>query len=326
MNNVKASAPGKIILFGEHFVVRGNHAIAGSIGLRAYVSSRVKKDWPLIIESRNLGMQARVYPDKGKLKVKTGHLDVFQPFVQILERLRETVKLEPAYITIDSEIPVSAGLGSSAASAAAYTASYGRLLGLNISREFLLRMSYEAEKVVHGKPSGIDNTIVVEGGVIVYRKEEGYRRIPVNINSGRLVIADTGVRRRTGDVVLEVLKLYDKHENVFEDIYKAAEAVVQESIPALENGDLQVVGELMNINQGLLYSIGVSNERIERLVHKARTAGALGAKLTGAGRGGAIIALTHTDNAEDIRSKLLENAPWSGTGVFGVEGVKIEGD
>ncbi|MEB3757140.1 MAG: mevalonate kinase [Desulfurococcales archaeon] len=326
MNNVRASAPGKIILFGEHFVVRGNHAIAGSIGLRAYVSSREKRDWPLIIESRNLGMQARVYHDKGKLKVKTGHIDVFQPFIQILERLRETEKIQPAIITIDSEIPVSAGLGSSAASAAAFTASYGKLLGYNITREFLLQMSYEAEKVVHGKPSGIDNTIVVEGGVILYRREEGYRRISVNMRDGRLVIADTGVRRRTGDVVLDVLELYDRHERVFDEIYRAAEEVVKESIPALERGELEVIGELMNVNQGLLYSIGVSNERIEKLLHTARGEGALGAKLTGAGRGGSIIALAKDEDASRIKSRLLENAPWSGIGEFGVEGVKIEED
>lgn len=326
MTVVKASAPGKVILFGEHFVVKGNHAIAGSIGLRAYVTSKPRRDWPLIIESRNLGMQARVYVDKGKIKVKTGHPEVFEPFARILEKLSSKTRLEPAVITIDSEIPVSAGLGSSAASAAAFTASYSRLLGLPSDREFLLEMSYEAEKVVHGQPSGIDNTIVVEGGVIVYSKKEGYRRINVEMNGGTLVIADTGIRRRTGDVVMDVLEKYKRHPQLFKSLYNTAEKLVEEAEQALGRGDLEALGELMDVNQGLLYSIGVSNERIERLLHTARNTGALGAKLTGAGRGGSIIALAREETAGEVRSRLLEQAPWSGIGVFGVEGVKIEED
>jgi mevalonate kinase len=324
MTVVKASAPGKVILFGEHFVVKGNHAIAGSIGLRAYVTSKPKRDWPLIIESKNLGMQARIYMDKVKLKVKTGHPEVFEPFARILEKLSSKTRLQPAVITIDSEIPVSAGLGSSAASAAAFTASYSRLLGLPSDREFLLETSYEAEKVVHGQPSGIDNTIVVEGGVIVYSKTEGYRRINVDINGGTLVIADTGIRRKTGDVVMDVLNKYNRHPQLFRSLYQTAEELVEEAEKALGRGDLEAIGELMDVNQGLLYAIGVSNERIERLLHIARNSGALGAKLTGAGRGGSIIALAHEDKAGEVKSRLLEQAPWSGTGVFGVEGVKIE--
>ena len=321
---VKASAPGKIILYGEHFVVRGNHAIAGSIGLRAYVTSVEKREWPLIIESRNLGAQARVYLDKGVLKVKTGHPGVFSPFVRILEEYMKLDGIEPARVTIESEIPVSAGLGSSAASAAAFTASYGRLLGFSDDKDLWVKMSYEAEKVVHGKPSGIDNTIVVEGGVILYSRREGYKRIETRLSDAVMVIADTGVKRRTGDVVMDVLSLYDRYPGVLEHVYRAAEEIVLEAVKALYEGDSARLGELMNINQGLLYSIGTSNERIERLLYRARAAGALGAKLTGAGRGGSIVALAGVDEANRVREILLSDAPWSGIGVFGVEGVKIE--
>ena len=322
-NTVRVSAPGKVILFGEHFVVKGSPAIAGSIGLRVTVEAKEKTGWPLLIVSRSLGMEARV--DRN-LKLRTGHPEIFAPFKRILEIISQHVELKPAYIVITSQIPIAAGLGSSAASAAAFARAYMEVLGIKPDKNLLLEISYEAEKVVHGKPSGIDNTIVVEGGVIMYEKGKGYRRINVDMRDAMLVIADTGVKRNTGRIVQAVLERYDRHPRLFESLYGTAAILVDEARQALEQGDVEKLGELMDINQGLLYSIGVSSMEIEQILHAARRAGALGAKLTGAGRGGSVIALSYMKDAELVRRRMLERAPWAAIGGFGGEGVRVEYD
>ena len=321
-NVVRVSAPGKVILFGEHFVVKGAPAIAGSIGLRVTVEAREKTGWPLLIISRSLGMEARVEKD---LRLRTGHPEIFAPFRRILEIISGQAELKPAHIVITSQIPIAAGLGSSAASAAAFARAYMGVLGLEPDKDLLLRVSYEAEKVVHGKPSGIDNTIVVEGGVIVYEKDRGYKRINIDMGDTTLVIADTGVKRNTGRIVQSVLDRYDRHPRLFDSLYSTAALLVDEARKALENGDVERLGELMDINQGLLYSIGVSSIEIEQILHAARRAGALGAKLTGAGRGGSVIALSYKKDADQVRRRMLERAPWAAIGGFGGEGVRIEG-
>jgi len=318
---VRVSAPGKVILFGEHFVVKGAPAIAGSIGLRVTVEAREKSSWPLLIVSRSLGMEARVEKD---LRLRTGHPEIFAPFKRILEIISGQARLRPAHIVISSQIPIAAGLGSSAASAAAFARAYMEVLGINPGKELLLEVSYEAEKVVHGKPSGIDNTIVVEGGVIVYEKGRGYRRIKADMGDSTLVIADTGVKRNTGKIVASVLERYDRHPSLFKTLYTAAGLLVEEARRALETGDVERLGELMDINQGLLYAIGVSNIEIERILDAAREAGALGAKLTGAGRGGSVIALARPDTAEQVKRRMLQRAPWAAIGGFGGEGVRVE--
>ncbi len=285
---VEAVAPGKVIWFGEHFVVLGRPAIAGAVGL--YARARLCRGKGLRVMSRELGAV-----------LSDNHVDeAMRPFARILELARDMGFDTRVEGFISSEIPVGAGMGSSAASAAAFAAA---LLALNdaFTRELVGRLSHEAEKIVHGRPSGIDTTVSVYGGFVFFRKDRGFERIDARLPGDTLVLAvDTGVPRSTGVAVELVLGRYERWRGVMERIYGAAEALVLEARGALERGDAAALGELMSINHGLLVSLGVAIPETEAVVHTALRAGALGAKITGAGLGGLVLVLTDTRRSPHV--------------------------
>jgi len=297
---IEASAPSKVIIVGEHFVVKGQPAIAAALDVRS--KARIEENLKgIIIRSINLNFEVMIPMElSGSLPKEV------EPFRRILKTMSERYgKLRPAKITLESEIPVGSGMGSSASTFAAFTAAYSRYLGVELSLDEVNEIVYEAECVVHSKPSGIDNTIVTYGGVIAYRKGEGFLRLNVKINQDYAwLVADTGVRRSTGDLVRRVLDLYDKYEEVLMPLYHAAGHLAIEAAKALEQGDYEKLGELMNINQGMLEAIGVSTLQISEIVYKAKEAGALGAKLTGAGGGGAVLILAKRGDLNEVEEAI----------------------
>ena len=318
---VVASAPGKVILFGEHFVVKGSRAIATSIGLRVKVRVEECGAWPIKIKSLDLGVEGRV--DSELNYWGSHHLKPFTRILQVLNGMG--YKIQPARVTIVSEIPIAAGLGSSAASAASFALAYSTFLGSALSEDDLVKVAYEAEVIVHGRPSGIDNNIVVYGGGLVYRRGETPERINVTLPEGYVVlIANTGIERSTGVVVRDVLRLAESTWNVTSKIYEAADSIIDEALNAFARGDMDILGKLMNINQGLLNAVGASSMEIESLIFAARSAGAKGAKLTGAGRGGSVIILVERERLDDVRKAIKDKAVWIGVTSLGVEGVILE--
>lgn len=320
---VRASAPGKVILFGEHFVVRGKPAIAIALSPRIYVTVKKPCDGSnkITIRSRNINYELVLDPLTLEILELKGELLQLKRILEELRRL--SGKLEPALVEIYSEIPVAAGLGSSASLAVAFTAAFSRYIGLMLSREEISRIAFEAEKVVHGRPSGIDNTIATYGGAILYR-EGMFSQIKVGDIRDYFIIADTGVPRSTREAVLKVLDLYKRYSQILEHVYIAAEKIVEEAKTALEEADTSKLGELMNINHGLLSAVGVSSLELERLVHIARINGALGSKITGAGIGGAIIALASRENAGKVYSTLRRYAKNIIKASIDWEGIRIE--
>ena len=294
-----ASAPGKVILVGEHFVVGGKPAIAIAINLRARVSvETVDNGNDITIRSKDLEIEETFSPE---------YIDEKSPLYPIYvaaSLARQYISLDKGLdITITSELPPAAGMGSSAAVSVA-TAAAVIALQKRVDRSIVSKIAYEAEKIVHGKPSGIDNTISTYGGAILYIKEKGFTRINLNLKNVALVLADTGVPRSTGEMVARVRKLKARYSSVLDPIYKSAEILAYEVAKALEMGDVKTIGELMNINHGLLSAIGVSTIELERLVYIARNTGALGAKLTGAGGGGLIVALCYKKDLSHIEKAL----------------------
>ncbi len=296
---VLSSSPGKVILFGEHFVVKGRPAIATAINLRTRVTLRPKDSWPSIIRSKPLNALLKIDNNLNA----TGSKSLIH-FVKALELLSEKgFKLKPFEANISGELPPSAGLGSSASSAASFISALSEYLGYHIEKKDLFILTNELEKIIHKNPSGIDSTIVVYGGTILYRKNEGFTRL--NLNQSKrfsLLIACTKSKRSTGELVEHVLKLVERHQKVLDHVYDAAEVLVKEALKSLEENNLIKLGELMNINQGLLYAIGVSSLELERMIFEARVSGCLGSKLTGAGGGGCMIAVC--DNPKEVMSKL----------------------
>ncbi len=272
-------------MFGEHFVVKGAPAIAGALSLRAKVC----------IEDRVGGIEV-VSMDRGwRMEFGRNELPQLRQFKRIVE-----YAVEEGYLSgvksfracIWSRIPVGAGLGSSAATAVAFTASLLEFHGVSYGASDVWRVSLEGEREVHVNPSGIDNATATYGGLVLYRKGV-VRRLKARLpKEALLLIVDTGVERSTGRAVKHVLEMYERHEGVFKHIYRAASSLVSEALKAIRGRDLVKLGELMQLNQGLLRTIGVSNSSIENIVYSAVKLGALGAKITGAGMGGSVIVLT----------------------------------
>lgn len=323
---VIASAPAKIILLGEHFVVYGEPAIVMAIDKRAYARVEKRKDNRLHVRSMDLNLE--VFFENGSFRVEQGDPKEakmkFEPVKQAIEKVMEKhgqhVGLD---IEINSTVPVGAGLGSSAAVIAATTAATGAILGVKLSKEDILRITYTAEKIVHGTPSGVDPAISTMGGTMLFQMDTGFKPLEVKTNIP-LIIGDTGVERSTRVQVEKVRDLVDKYPRVTEHLMKAAREIVLRAIEALKENDLETLGTMMNINHALLYGIGVSDESLEWLANAARKAGALGAKLTGAGGGGCMIALAREEKLEQVSEAIQRSGGRPFVARKTEEGVRIE--
>jgi len=302
---VTASAPAKVILFGEHFVVYGEPAIVLAIDKRAYAKVELRQDKRLYLHSVNLNLAG--YFENGYFQVEQGDAKEarlkFKPLKLAVEKVQEiyggNVDLD---VEVNSTVSVAAGLGSSAAVATAVTAAVGALLKVKMSKESVFRISYEAEKIVHGTPSEVDSAVSTFGGGLLFQMDTGFRPLDVKADVP-LVVGYTGVERSARVQVAKVRDIRNKYSRVIDHIMMAAREIVLRAIDALRDGDLETLGDLMNINHALLCGLGISDESLEWLVNAARNAGALGAKLTGAGGGGCMIAL-----AEDERLKQVSEA------------------
>jgi len=325
LDEVNASAPAKIILFGEHFVVYGEPAIVLAIDKRAYASVRMRKDSRIYVNSVDLGVSG--YFEKNRFIAESGgqnaesKLKPINTAVQkVLEKARKTVGAD---VEIHSSIPVAAGLGSSAAVVAAVAKAISHLLDVELSREDIFNITLESERLVHGTPSGIDPTVATYGGVLLFQRGKRFKRINVK-GDIPLIVGNTEVERSTGELVSMVRQRREKHPLIIDPLIKAGGKIALNAVNALENHDFTVLGELMNINHALLCAVGVSTFSLDKLVYAAREAGAYGAKLTGAGGGGCMIALSPPNKAKQI-TKAIESA---GGKAFAAkksnEGVRIE--
>ncbi len=297
---VAASAPGKVILFGEHFVVHGAPALVASIDLRATT----------IVERS----------ESGGVRLSTGSRD--NPAVRAAEYvLRKLGAAASLLIGIESKIPQSVGLGSSAAVAASCSAATLHLLTGGFDRDMILEASHEGEKTVHYMPSGIDTSIATFGGAGIYTRSSGYKMLSIALDE--ILIVNTGRQRRTGDLVLKVKKFSERKPELFKQLLDEAGQIVEEGLDHLRSRDLEKLGRLMSRNQELLKIMGVSSPEIEEAIALCLSAGAYGAKLTGAGGGGCVIAVADPDKLDKLILRISERLEAFRVRL-GVEGVRIE--
>jgi mevalonate kinase len=322
---VTASAPAKVILFGEHFVVYGEPAVALAIDKRAYVSAQLKKDERIHIASAGLGVAGtfkgeRFQPEKGGSKARS-HLEPVRNAVQ--QVLGRTERKAGVNVKIDSDIPVSAGLGSSAAVATSTVAAVSSLLEIGLSRDQIFRMAFEAERLVHGTPSGIDPAVSTYGGTLQFQRGKDFVSLNVQANIP-LVVGNTTLERSTGELVAQVRYVREQYQSIIDPIINTGGKISLAAVEALKKGDIRTLGGLMNINHALLCAVGVSHETLEHLIYAARKSGALGAKLTGGGGGGCMIALAEGNKLKKI-AKAIERV--GGTSFIAGktdQGVRIE--
>ena len=291
-----ASAPGKVILFGEHFVVYGTKAILCSIDKRIKVTSQVIDEKKIRIKS-NIG-DVEVDVDS----TSNDSIDLMKPFVYLathtLKKFRNKSGIE---IKIESGIPPGIGLGSSSASCVAAAASITGLFE-KLSKAEILKLSIEAERTIFKNTSGADCSICTFGGLAEYNIKNGFRKINSKADFD-LVIANSKQSHFTSEVVERVRRFEENNKELFSSLYKQESALIQDALVALGKNDLSTIGSLMTKNQVFLEQIGVSTDKLDLLVKEAKKT-SFGAKITGAGGGGCIIALVDKFNLNQTLTNL----------------------
>lgn len=293
-----ASAPGKVILFGEHFVVYGIKAILCSINKRITATSQIIDEKKIKIKS-DIG-DVEIGTDS--LSIPDSSMTIMKPFLYIakkaLEKSGKDVGIE---IKIDSEIPAGIGLGSSSACCVAVAAS---VMGLfeKLPKEEVLKIAIEAERTIFENTSGADCSVCTFGGLMEYDMKNGFKKINSKANFD-LVIANSKQAHFTSEVVENVRKFRENNEDLFASFCDQESILIQNALVSLEKNDLESLGLLMSTNQDLLERINISTEKLALLIKKAKKT-SFGAKITGAGGGGCIIALVDKYNLEKTISNL----------------------
>jgi mevalonate kinase len=297
MTGSSATAPGKVILFGEHAVVYGQPALAVPVhDLQATASVRsAPAGSGIVIQARDLGIQLSLAEAATNALAKTAQL--------VLDRLEAA---EPdVQITVQSTIPIAGGLGSGAAVSAALARALADYLGQPLEDDTLSALVYEVEKLHHGTPSGIDNTVICHAKPVYFVRDRALEIFHV-ARPFHLLIADTGVTSPTRIAVGAVREAWtrepDRYNRLFGQIGEIAEAARR----AIESGAVERLGPLMTENQARLREMDVSSPELERLIEAAMQAGAGGAKLSGGGRGGNMIALVAPEQAPHTGEALRE--------------------
>jgi hydroxymethylglutaryl-CoA reductase len=293
-------APGKAILVGEHAVVYGSRAIAMPVenGVRVAVVKLAPDQianhvGPLI---RGMGLflgdvslaQSNCAPPTMKAALSY-IVELFGP------------KTNTIGILVDGSLPPGRGLGSSAALSVALLKGVSQYFGRPFSVAELSEHAAALETIFHGRASGIDHSVVINGQVIGFQKAHhgtSIKPLPLKENM-TFVVGITGPHEGTKNAVLRLSERRARHPQLYDRIFLGLDDLAGHMEEALATGQSARVGELMNIAQGYLNALSVSTAELERLCHLARSNGALGAKLTGAGGGGAVIALVH-DEGHDL--------------------------
>lgn len=295
----QASAPGKAILFGEHAVVYGLPAIAIPLsGIRARASIKAA--------ARPLTIIAEDMP-RPPVTVDAEKFDQSDPLALMaaltLRHLKAAVPM--GEIRIRSDIPIASGLGSGAAVSATLGRAIAWLLESDISDGELSKIVFEVEKLHHGRPSGIDNTVVAYEKPVYFVKDEAVEFMRINVPL-RIVLGDTGIGSLTRDAVAGLRSMLEREPAQTAKRFDEIGAIVKEARACIESGATARLGELMTANHDLLRGLNVSSAELDKLVDAALNGGALGAKMSGGGRGGNIIALVDDDSDRRVKKALVE--------------------
>jgi mevalonate kinase len=320
MEIIKASAPAKCIITGEHSVVYGAPALVIALDMRAYAQVEFNDKKQIYIHTKQFDKDIRLPLETNKIESIN---EIFKPiFISAIKTMNAINEKTGLKITINSDIPPSSGLGSSAAVSVATIEAVSGFFNKKLSDKDIIEISLKSEKIVHGTPSGIDNAISVNGGGIIY--EKGVITQIKNLREIPLIIGDTLVKRNTGVLVRKVRENYNKHPKIFQKIIETIGQLTLEARESFENYQLEKLGELMNINQELLVIMGVSTDSLEKLIRISKEAGAYGAKLTGAGGGGCMVAVSEQSKRNFIAEKINQIGGKAYLTKMTSEGVRFE--
>ena len=282
-----AEAPSKAIITGEHFVVHGAWALAAALPRRVRVEVSESAGFNVISDS-----------------VSSTRSSGGRPIAGVVEAMAKEFSFNPSLtVSVRSQVPKGAGLGSSASTMVAVAAAVARLRSLELRASDIIRFSMVGEKEVHGSPSGVDAAVCTIGGVVLFRPGSAPKKVSFK---GRrsLIIALSGKRRSTKVQIRRVAVVKETFPSLFSGLTEAASEVSLMAAKRLAEGNMMGLGRLLSFNHAVLSTVGVSNEPLDSLVDLALSLGAYGAKLTGAGGGGSVIAVAPGGKEKSIISRL----------------------
>jgi len=294
----KASAPGKVILFGEHAVVYGQPALAVPVTqVHADVEVSASSQPSVWIEAPDINLHAEL-----------NMLSSDQPLAAVIHNLFFALHIDPfpsLNVRINSTIPVASGLGSGAAVSVALIRALSSYTGHPLSDERVNDLAFEIEKLHHGTPSGIDNTVITYNRPVYFVKGRPLETFKAG-EPFFIIIGDTGIAAPTKEAVGDVRKLWMENKSKWEKVFSKIGEIVNQARTMIEQGKTKELGKLMDQNHALLQEMTVSSPELDKLVQAARNAGALGAKLSGGGRGGNMIALVTPETKEAAAESLTK--------------------
>jgi mevalonate kinase len=293
---------GKTILFGEHFVVYGLPAIASALASFTTATVTVSEGNGWVVDDQR---PATIGYKKKKFD------EAMQSVQNVIGHLNIDTKKQKLEISFAGNLFAASGVGASAAQCTSLARALNDEFNLELDDEKINEAAYEGEKAYHGTPSGIDNTASTYGGLIWFVKNlVGGRNTMDLLQSPKkipLVIANSGITASTTEVVADVRRLKEENPEKYEGIFTKYKNLAEKAKLALLNGDIIGIGELMNQNHALLQDITVSGDINDKLVDISLKNGAIGAKMTGTGRGGLTIALTENKEIQEIVANAIEN-------------------
>ncbi len=292
-----ATAPGKVILFGEHAVVYGQPAIAVPVG---EVQARAT------VEPADAGQGVVLIAADLERRIVVRQAPDDDPLAHIVRLTLERMGKPPdpdLTITVTSSVPIARGMGSGAAVSTAIVRALARHFRFWLAAREVSELVYQTEVLYHGTPSGIDNTVIAFEKPVYFIKEVGWEIFWVG-KPFLLIVADTGVVSSTREVVGDLRRRFETEPDRYSPLFAEVGRLVTAARVAIEQGDLPSMGELMDRNHRLLQEMGVSSPELDRLVGAAREGGALGAKMSGAGRGGNMIALVTEESQSRVEMML----------------------
>lgn len=303
MHRASATAPGKLILLGEHAVVYGMPALAIPVSeKRARAEVSLNNSGLVRIEALVTGDS---WPPKGRAT------SALKPLAEMILAAARRFNREEIGVAVklDSDIPIASGMGSSAAVAVALARALARALNRTVNTREIVELAMISERGYHGNPSGIDVEVIARGKPILHRKGTAFKPISNIDNDFHFLAANTGQRTMgTIDIVREVAEAYEMDRERYGRIFNELGDIAACGAKVLEGGTVEELGELMNNSQKLLAEIGVSSPAIDKLICAARKAAAVGAKLSGAGRGGHVITALRSVEEEPKAREALINA------------------
>ncbi len=325
MKKITVSAPGKLMLFGEHAVLFGKPCIVTSVSqrMKATVELTNKSIFELNAPDVNISEYKKPMSELGKGDIPKGAKFVEIAVSNFTHVGGRPTRLTGIKVTTKSEFNSQFGFGSSSASTVCVIKALSELTGAKLSNKTIFKLAYKTVLDIQGKGSGFDVAAATFGGTL-YFVIGGKIIQPLNLKGMPLIIGYSGIKADTVELIAQVSKKATKYPEVIDDIYTNIGKLVPQAKRALSKSDWETVGELMNFNQGYLSSLGVSSGKLESMIHAARETGAYGAKLSGAGVGDCMITLSSSKNKKAVE-KAINAAGGQAINIkANVEGVRIE--